>query len=242
MKHLLIAGRPGAGKTTLMKRLTEHLRGQSIDGFLTEELREGETRLGFWLSSLDGRQVLLAHRTMDSPYRVGPYRVNVTVLDELAVGILRRAIQRAELLFIDEIGKMELCSRPFQRALEDALARGPRMVATVGVSHLKFVDRLKHRHDVELIPLSSGNWKAVYEELQVRLTSLCDADHELQRVHRQADRICEMIVEEDAPAIDIEIQQAQLREMVAHVFPDKPAFYYHLLCENRFRRLWQQFR
>src|SRR3989338_10900060 len=89
MKHLLIVGPPGIGKTTLMKRLTRSLRGRPIDGFLTEEFREHEQRVGFWLSPLDGRQVLLAHRGLETGQRVGPYKVNVEVLETVAVPIIR---------------------------------------------------------------------------------------------------------------------------------------------------------
>ncbi len=241
MKHLLIVGRPGAGKTALLKRLTRDLRGRPIDGFLTEELREEGQRMGFWLSSLDGRQALLAHRQMDSLHRVGAYKVNVTLLDDWAVGIIRRAIAKALILFIDEIGRMELCSRAFQDAVEEAVTHGPRVVATAGVQPLPFLDGLKRRKDVELIPLTSGNWNLVSEELHARLTALCDEDEQVRMLQRQADQICEMIVSSDTPQIDIEIQQAKLRDDVARLFPDKQALY-HLIYENRFRRLWQQFR
>ncbi len=241
MKHLVIVGRPGVGKTTLIKRLTEELHGSQIDGFFTEELREEGERLGFWLSSLDGRQAVLAHRRMESPYRVGPYKVNVALLDDLAVGIIRRACARALILFVDEIGKMELCSQAFQQAIEEAIVRGPRLVATVGIQHLPFLEALKHRRDVELVPLSSSSWKAVFEELSVRLRALCDEDEHVRHLQQQADRICEMIVSTDIPRIDIEIQEAKLREDVARLFPDQQPLY-HMLYESRFRRLWQQFR
>jgi len=242
VKHLFIVGRPGVGKTTLIKRLTQELRGCPIDGFYTEELRENHERLGFWLSSVDGRQALLAHRHLiHSPHRVGPYRVNAAVLDELGIGIIRRAMQQALILFLDEIGWMELCSPTFQQAVEDAVTRGPRLVATVGVQPVPFLVALKSRKDVELIPLTKTNWNAVFEELLVRLQALCDEDEQVRTLQRQADRICEMIVSSDVPEIDIEIQEAKLREAVAQLFPDKQALY-HLLYETRFRRLWQQFR
>ena len=241
MKHLLIVGRPGIGKTTLMKRLATSLRGCSIDGFLTEEFREAEQRVGFWLSPLDGRQVLLAHRRMETGTRVGLYKVNVEVLDQIAVAVIHRAIQRALLLFIDELGKMELCSLALQQAVQEALDRGPVVIATVGVAPLPFLTTLKRRKDVELIPLSSANRDMVEEELTARLRALCDEDEAVRALQRQADRICEMIVSGEVPQIDIEIAQSALREAVARTFPDKQLAY-QLIYESRFRRLWQQFR
>ena len=241
MKHLLIVGRPGVGKTTLMARLTQALRDRPIDGFLTEEYREGGERLGFWLSPLDGRQVLLAHRRMERGVRVGPYRVNVAVLDDVAVSVIRRGIQQAFVLFLDELGRMELCSAAFAQAVQDAFDRGPSIVATAGTAPIPFLEALKRRKDVELIPLSSANRAAVEEELTARLEALCAEDEAVRALQRQADRICEMIVSEDAAPIDIEIQQAALREAVAKTFPDKQTLYL-LIYESRFRRLWQQFR
>src|SRR3989338_3010595 len=94
MKHLLIVGRPGTGKTTLIKHVAAALRGKPIDGFVTEEVGEGDERLGFWLSSLDGRQVLLAHRRLQEGPRVGPYRVNMDVLEQVAIPVLERGIDQ----------------------------------------------------------------------------------------------------------------------------------------------------
>ncbi len=241
MKHLLIVGRPGVGKTTLMKRLTQSLRNRPIDGFLTEEFREEEQRVGFWLSPLDGRQVLLAHRRLERGSRVGPYKVNVSVLDEVAVPIIQRGIQHAFVLFLDELGRMELCSKPFEQAVQRAFDHGPSIVATAGVAPLPFLEALKRRKDVELIPLTSANRAVVEEELTARLETLCAEDEAVRSLQRHADRICEMIVSGDVPQIDIEIQQAGLREAIAQAFPEKQSLY-QLLYESRFRRLWQQFR
>lgn len=241
MKHLLIVGRPGSGKTTLLKDLARVLRHRPIDGFLTEELREGDQRVGFWLSPLDGRQVLLAHKRLASGMRVGPYLVNTAVLDDVAVPVLRRAQKHAFLLFIDELGKMELASPAFERAVREAFDRGPSIIATAGIGQLPAITALKRRRDVEIIPLTLANRRDVREELEIRLSALCDEDEAVRSLQRQADRICEMIVSGEAPLIDIEIQQAALREAVARAFPDKQALY-QLLYESRFRRLWQQFR
>ena len=226
-----------------MQRLVHSLRATpcAIDGFLTEEFREAEQRMGFWLSPLDGRQVLLAHRRFEQGVRVGPYRVNVEVLDRVAVAVIERAIRQAFVLFLDELGKMELCSARFAQAVQDAFDRGPCIVATAGLAPLPLITKLKQRRDVELIPLSAANRAVVEEELTARLAALCAEDEAVKRLQRHADRISEMIVVGETPLIDIEIQQAALREEAARLFPEKHALY-QLLYESRFRRLWQQFR
>ena len=241
MKHLLIVGRPGTGKTTLIKHVAAALRGKPIDGFVTEEVREGDERLGFWLSSLDGRQVLLAHRRLQEGSRVGPYRVNVDVLEQVAIPVLERGIDHALVVFLDELGRMELTSPRFEQLVRHAFERGPSIVATVGIQPLPFVESLKRRRDVELIPLSTANRGAIEEELIARLSALVGEDEAVRALQRQADRICELIVSGEVAPIDIEIQQAALREAIAQAFPDKQALY-QLLYESRFRRLWQQFR
>ena len=242
MKHILLVGRSGIGKTTLIKQLAQELRGGPVDGFYTEELREHGQRLGFWLSSLDGRQALLAHRdAIESSHRVGSYRVNLGVMDQLGVAILQRSTARALIVFIDELGPMELGSAAFQAAVEEVFAHGPRVVATAGVEPLPFLDALKRRKDVELVPLSPSTRGTVFEELRLRLQALCQEDEQVRELSRQADRICEMIVAEEASPIDIDIQQAKLRDAVARLFPDKVNLF-SLLYESRFRRLWQQFR
>ncbi|MBI4343770.1 MAG: AAA family ATPase [Candidatus Omnitrophica bacterium] len=241
MKHVLVIGRPGIGKTTLIRRVAAALRSYAIDGFVTDELREHGQRQGFWLSSLDGRQVLLAHRRIESAFRVGPYKVNVQVLEQVAVPIIHRAIERAVVLLLDELGRMELYSEQFARAVEEAFERGPSIVATAGVAPLPWLEALKRRRDVELIPLTSANRGVIEEELVARLRALCAEDDAVRALQRQANRICEMIVIGDVPLVDIEIQQEALRQAVARAFPGKEALY-QLLYESRFRRLWQQFR
>ena len=241
MKHLLIIGRSGIGKTTLMQRLVQALRGCSIDGFLTEELREGGNRMGFWFSCLDGRQMLLAHRRFTSGAKIGHYKVNTDVLDQVGVSVLARCRKHALVIFLDELGKMELSSPVFRRAVETIFDKGSCVVATAGISPIPFVSRLKRRKDVELIPLTAANREAVEEELVERLKARCAQDERMQDFQRQADRICEMIVSGDASQVDIYIRQTTLHEALIRAFPNQEGLY-RLLCETRFRRLWQQFR
>jgi nucleoside-triphosphatase THEP1 len=60
--NLLITGRPGAGKTTLVMNVVERLRGSMrLAGFTTAEVRDpsGE-RMGFQILTVEGKQAELA--------------------------------------------------------------------------------------------------------------------------------------------------------------------------------------
>jgi hypothetical protein len=58
---------------------------------------------------------------------------------------------------------------------------------------------------------------------------------------RAAERICALILTDDYPRIDIEIEQAQLKRRVRERMPEKLELY-EMVYESRFRRLWDQWR
>ncbi|MBA7574028.1 hypothetical protein ES708_15830 [subsurface metagenome] len=57
--NVLLTGRPGIGKTTLIKKVID-MTSLSKGGFYTEEIREAGQRVGFSLTTLDGRKSMLA--------------------------------------------------------------------------------------------------------------------------------------------------------------------------------------
>ena len=68
-QKILLSGRPGCGKTTLVKRLVNYL-AQSAGGFYTEEIRDRGTRVGFKIATLDGDEVVFAHVEIEKARRV----------------------------------------------------------------------------------------------------------------------------------------------------------------------------
>jgi nucleoside-triphosphatase len=158
MPTLFLTGRPGVGKTTVIKRIVETL-GEEADGFYTEEIREAGRRQGFRLVGLRGEQVTMAHarlRGRGRP-RVGRYGVDVAALDRVGVAALERAIAQHRVVIIDEIGKMELFSPAFKRAVAAAIDRQAPVIATVMARPQSWVDALKARPDVTLWEMTLEN-------------------------------------------------------------------------------------
>ncbi|MBI4115545.1 MAG: hypothetical protein HY447_03110 [Candidatus Omnitrophica bacterium] len=62
-----------------------------------------------------------------------------------------------------------------------------------------------------------------------------------REIQQEASRICQMILDENCPEVDIEIAKAKLKDRVVELFPDKLSLY-EMIYEARFKRLWEQFR
>ncbi|MGW2408469.1 nucleoside-triphosphatase [Streptomyces sp. NPDC001739] len=171
--RILLEGRPGAGKTTVVRRLAALLRARRVVGFTTEEIRQGPTRAGFALEALEGGpRAVLAHVDFPGPPRVGRYGVDLGVMERLALPPLRTAAASPvpeELVLIDELGRMELACTEFQNTVRYLFESDIDIVATVHAKNDPFTDALKQRADTELIQVTRANRDALPTDLAARL-------------------------------------------------------------------------
>jgi len=113
-------------------------------------------RVGFSLTTLDGKRSLLAHIKIKSPYRVGRYGVDIDTFEAIGVESIRKAISTNELIIIDEIGRMELFSKKFREVVLQALKTG-RVIATIKKGRGRFIDEIKSRKDARVLEVNLEN-------------------------------------------------------------------------------------
>lgn len=135
MRVIMLTGRPGVGKTTMVNRIYEHYStsGFKVEGITTREVREAGVRTGFMITDLSsGREGWLARKDLGTGPRVGSYVVVSEDIEKIGVAALKRSMNgTADLVIIDEIGPMEMTSSSFRNGISGVLNGDRVVVATV---------------------------------------------------------------------------------------------------------------
>ena len=160
----LLTGKPGTGKTSLIKQVAADLKDRA-GGFYTEEIRSQGSRLGFTLVTLDGQEAILAHVDIRSPHQVSKYGVDIAALDRVGVAALRRAAGQSELIIIDEIGKMELFADNFRAAVREIINGDKKVLGTIMLASHPWADEIKRHPQVKLVTVTRDNHQRVLEDI-----------------------------------------------------------------------------
>lgn len=148
IKNIFLTGPPSAGKTTVIKKVVAGLSRRAT-GFYTEELRKGDNRAGFLMKTLEGKEGLLGHENIKSPFHIRRYGVSIENIERIAVpAIVPRAAD--EVIIIDEIGKMECFSDAFCDAALKALNSGNAVLGTIAVGGTDFIRGIRERKDIRI--------------------------------------------------------------------------------------------
>jgi nucleoside-triphosphatase len=167
---LLLTGRPGIGKTTIIKAVVAQLDDRAggppmAGGFYTEEILGPGGRKGFRLSTLDGQSAIIAHVDFKSRSEVGRYGVKVDAIDQLGAGAIRSAVEHNPIVIVDEIGKMELFSSPFQSAVLKAVSSPKIVIATAMLSDQPWLLALKSLPNVTVWEVTKVNRTKMAEQV-----------------------------------------------------------------------------
>ncbi|XP_048865341.1 cancer-related nucleoside-triphosphatase isoform X2 [Brienomyrus brachyistius] len=171
------------GKTTLVQKACEALTssGVAVEGFYTEEVREGGRRVGFDVVSVTGKRGILSRIGGSSgssagrrEHMVGQYVVDLVSFESLALPLFKNASPGGRAVFvIDEIGKMELFSQAFIRAVRQMLdSSGRPTLGTIPVPKgrpLGLVEEVRGRADVKLFTVTKENRNHILQDIVAAL-------------------------------------------------------------------------
>ncbi len=167
--NLLLTGRPGIGKTTVIRHVLERLPGLRLGGFTTAEIRGPHGRLGFRAAVLGGPDIVLAHVERAGPWRVGAYGVDVAAFEQVILPFLDPRLEEVELFVIDEIGKMECFSTLFQTRVRQLLDDPRPLLGSIALRGPALIEEVRRRPDVELVEVTLTNRAGLPEEIASRL-------------------------------------------------------------------------
>lgn len=154
-KNIFVTGPPRCGKSTLMEKLIARIEKPTI-GFFTRQITERGQRVGFSVTTLDGKEGVLAHVNMKGRFRVGKYTVNLLDIDQIAVPSMLPSTPD-DVVVVDEVGKMECFSPIFKQVLMKLLDSDHQVIGSIAQKGDKFIQEIKARDDVLLFNVSAEN-------------------------------------------------------------------------------------
>lgn len=154
IKNVIITGNPGTGKTTILSNVIQGVKNKT--GIITNEILSEGRRLGFEVVTSTGLKTILAHINGTSIYNVSRYKIFPENLDRVID--LMPLIDPNHLLYIDEIGEMQLFSDRFKTLCLNYLGSSNKCLLTVSkVYPNEFIEIIKDRKDSIVIDLSLGD-------------------------------------------------------------------------------------
>ncbi len=153
-KNILITGNPRSGKSTLLKDVVKNFDCKT--GFITSEIREKGERVGFNIETQNGEKSIFASINIKTDFKVSKYFVDIKSLEEIMPTVDK--FNNEDLLFLDEIGQMQLTSQKFKRIVKKYLDASNVCIATISKIYSdEFIEEIKKRSDTFLVEITQEN-------------------------------------------------------------------------------------
>lgn len=169
----MITGLPHSGKSTLLKGVISGLPHKV--GFTTEEILRDGVRCGFAIENHRGKTSVLASVDLDTPFKVSRYCVDIEGFESMLPKV--SDFENQDVLYLDEIGQMELFSTRFRRLVEKYLNAPNVCLATLSkVFNDEFIEQVKRRPDVILVEIHENNRESKRALVEALLGKIAKAE------------------------------------------------------------------
>jgi len=136
--RIIITGKPRSGKSTLALSLMTELRlkGKWVSGILTPEIIKKKERTGFRIIDIASDETKVLASVDGKGPSVGKYHVDLQELDYITQKFMDH-VESADVIIIDEIGKMEMLSEKFRNMAEKIFTIEKPVIAVVNMEMMK---------------------------------------------------------------------------------------------------------
>jgi nucleoside-triphosphatase len=154
IKNIMITGEPHSGKSTLLAKIILNIPHKV--GFVTKEIRNNQGRLGFEIETNRGVKTVFSHVDFKSPFKVSKYFVDIGSLETVIPELLK--FNSDDILYLDEIGQMQLFSKKFEELVNKYLDSKNIVIVTLSkVYQNAFTDSIRKRNDTIIISLTEND-------------------------------------------------------------------------------------
>ena len=156
-KNILLAGLPRVGKTTVVQKVLARARAR-FGGFYSQAVDQAASRRDFRLITVEGRNRCLSRKRVIRRFEIASLvGVDVADLETRGIAAIRQALERCQVVVIDEIGLHQTLSGPLQQAVLEALDSERPVLATVPLHGTPFIEALKARADTLVFEVTTEN-------------------------------------------------------------------------------------
>ncbi len=156
-----ITGLPNTGKSKLLMKVIEMLEADElkVGGMVTEAIIFKNKKVGFYVIDwLTKKKRKFAHENIESNIHVEDYGVDMRALDAVGVKAINQAIKEADVIIIDEVGKMEVESPGFVKAVNEALDCDKPLILTLHKkSRNPLLQDIRRRDDLRILEVTPVN-------------------------------------------------------------------------------------
>jgi nucleoside-triphosphatase len=156
-----ITGLPEAGKTYTLLKVIEMLENSEtkIGGMITKPMFKKDKKIGFeivnWMTK---EKMVLARFNPDMDIESEQFDVEIKALETIGVKAITQATEEADIIIIDEVGKLEVESDVFVSAVKAALETDKPMILTLHKkSRNPLLQDIRRRDDVRILEVTPVN-------------------------------------------------------------------------------------
>lgn len=162
MKHILLCGNSGVGKTTLMHRLVKDI-GLPICGYLSQKEKMGEDGVSEVYIHEQGKPLSFSKDNLVGRVGRSVWEAYPFVFDAFAERL--RALPKDGIILLDEIGILEQDAHVFQKAIFTLLDGAMPVIAAVKNKKHPYLDAVLAHPKCSVYTVTVENRDSLYESL-----------------------------------------------------------------------------